>query len=72
MNAIQQRFAGRGLVRPRNHRLIAGVCSGLGQRFGFNPGPARLLFVVVLCLIPGSQIIIYPVLWVLMPNEGSN
>lgn len=28
-----------------------------------------MLFVLVLFLIPGSQVLIYPVLWALMPNE---
>ena len=30
---------------------------------------ARLLFVLILFAIPGSQILIYPVLWILMPSE---
>ncbi len=29
----------------------------------------RLLFVLILLAIPGSQILIYPVLWILMPAE---
>ena len=66
---VQDRFHRQGLVRPRDHRLIAGVCAGLGRRFGLSPLVARLLFVIVLSLIPGSQLIIYPVLWILMPNE---
>jgi phage shock protein PspC (stress-responsive transcriptional regulator) len=31
---------------------------------------ARLLFVLVLMLLPGSQLVIYPVLWILMPSES--
>lgn len=31
--------------------------------------PARLLFGLLLMVIPGSQILIYPVLWILMPSE---
>ena len=58
-----------GLVRPRDGRLLAGVCAGLGRRFGLEPWLARLLFVLVLMLLPGSQILIYPLLWVLMPAE---
>ena len=57
------------LVRPRERRVIAGVCAGLGRRFGLTPWVARLLFILVLMIIPGSQIIIYPILWVLMPSE---
>jgi phage shock protein PspC (stress-responsive transcriptional regulator) len=58
----------RRLVRPRGDRWIAGVCSGLGRRFGLSSGVVRLLFVLS-CLLPGPQVLIYLVLWVLMPNE---
>ena len=51
--------------------MLAGVVAGLGRRFGIDPWPARLLFVLILLLIPGSQILIYPILWILMPNEES-
>jgi phage shock protein PspC (stress-responsive transcriptional regulator) len=43
--------------------------AGLGRRFGIGPWPARLLFVLLLMVVPGSQILIYPVLWILMPSE---
>ena len=59
----------QGLVRPRDGRVIAGVCARLGRRFGLDPWAARLLFVLVLMLVPGSQILVYPILWILMPNE---
>jgi phage shock protein C len=69
MNEIQQAFARQGLVRPQEGRVLGGVCAGLGRRFGIDPGPARLIFVVLLMVIPGSQILIYPILWILMPSE---
>lgn len=69
MNNIHETFENQGLVRPREGRLLAGVVAGLGRRFGIDPWPARLLFVLILLLIPGSQILIYPILWILMPNE---
>ena len=68
MNEVSKGFLRQGLVRPRDERMIAGVCAGLGRRFGLTPTVARVLFVVVLLLIPGSQLIIYPVLWFLMPE----
>ena len=58
----------RRLSRPRNDRRIAGVCAGLGRRFGLSSGVVRLLFVIS-CLLPGPQILIYLVLWALMPSE---
>lgn len=71
MNDIHARFADQGLVRPRDGRLLAGVVAGLGRRFGIDPWPARLLFVLILLIIPGMQFLIYPVLWILMPKEGT-
>ena len=56
------------LTRPRDDRWIAGVCSGLGRRFGLSSGVVRLLFVIS-CLLPGPQILIYLVLWAMMPSE---
>jgi phage shock protein C len=71
VNDIHAAFANQGLVRPRDGRVLAGVVAGLGRRFGIDPWPARLLFVLLLLVIPGSQILIYPVLWILMPREGT-
>lgn len=69
MTDVQRTFAQQGLVRPREGRVLGGVCAGLGRRFGLDPWPARILFVLVLMLIPGSQFLVYPVLWILMPPE---
>ncbi|SDS14802.1 Phage shock protein PspC (stress-responsive transcriptional regulator) [Actinoplanes derwentensis] len=69
MNAVHDSLARQGLIRPLQGRMIAGVCAGLGRRFGLDPWIARLLFVLILFLIPGSQFLVYPILWFLMPNE---
>ncbi|MEU0152709.1 MULTISPECIES: PspC domain-containing protein [Micromonospora] len=58
----------RKLVRPRQGRMLAGVCAGLAQRFGMSAGMVRLLFLLSL-LLPGTQVIVYLILWILMPNE---
>jgi phage shock protein PspC (stress-responsive transcriptional regulator) len=69
MTTVYDSFRQQGLVRPREGRLLGGVCAGLGRRFGIDPWPARLLFALILLVIPGSQILIYPILWILMPSE---
>ncbi len=56
------------LVRPRSGRVIAGVCAGLGRRFGLSPWLVRALFLASL-LLPGPQAVIYLVLWILVPAE---
>jgi phage shock protein PspC (stress-responsive transcriptional regulator) len=58
----------RSLVRPRDNRWIAGVCSGLAYRFGLPPMLVRVLFVLS-CLLPGPQVLVYILLWILMPGE---
>ena len=71
MNDIHQGFARQGLTRPSEGRVLGGVFAGLGRRLGIAPWPARILFVLLLLLIPGSQILIYPILWILMPSESN-
>lgn len=70
MDEIRHTFARQGLYRSRDSRVVAGVCSGIGRRLGMGPWTARLLFVLALMVIPGSQLLVYPVLWVLMPEQG--
>jgi phage shock protein C len=62
-------FRRQGLIRPRQGRILGGVCAGLARRFGIAPWAMRILFIVTLIVIPGSQIIVYPILWILMPSE---
>ena len=69
MNSIHDLFRAHGLVRARNGRILGGVIAGLGRRVGVDPWPARLLFILALLVIPGSQILLYPILWILMPLE---
>ena len=55
------------LLRPRTERMIGGVCGGLGLYFGLDPVIVRLLF-VVLAFTTGLTLILYPILWLVMPD----
>ena len=60
------------LSRSRNDRVLAGVMGGIARRFGWNSTLVRVLFVLISILsaaFPG--IIVYLILWLLMPEEGS-
>ncbi|TJZ53085.1 PspC domain-containing protein [Streptomyces piniterrae] len=59
------------LVRPRNNRMIAGVCAGLARRFGTTPTTMRVIFVAS-CLLPGPQFLLYLALWILLPSENNS
>ena len=49
MDSIRSAFARQGLVRARDGRLLGGVCSGVGRRFGIKPWLSR-----VICVSPES------------------
>ena len=71
MEKIRASLARQGLVRSTDRAIIGGVCAGVGRRLGLTPWVTRLLFLVTLVAIPGSQILLYPLLWFLMPSEDS-
>jgi phage shock protein PspC (stress-responsive transcriptional regulator) len=55
------------LVRSIDDRMIAGVCAGLADYFGLDAAIVRLLFVLFFVL-GGSAILIYLILWIVMPE----
>lgn len=57
------------LIRPRDGRVIAGVCAGLADRFGWDRTLVRTIFVLSFFL-PGPQLLLYIALWVIMPEES--
>lgn len=66
--AIGSAAVTKTLTRPADRAMIAGVCAGLADRFGMRPNTVRLLFVVS-CLLPGPQVVVYLVLWLIMPKR---
>lgn len=58
------------ITRSRSERMIAGVAGGLAAYFNIDPIFVRIAF-VVLTLINGIGAILYLVLWLIVPNEGS-
>jgi phage shock protein PspC (stress-responsive transcriptional regulator) len=64
----RQRLAQQGLSRPRRGRIVAGVCAGIARRYGVSATLVRVLFALSIVL-PGPQIVVYLLLWILMPKE---
>jgi phage shock protein C len=61
---------GRVLTRSHN-KMIAGVCAGIAEYFGWEVTLFRVVFVVVSILsaaFPG--ILVYLVLWIVMPRPA--
>jgi phage shock protein C len=58
------------LYRSQKNRMIAGVCGGLAEWLGWSPAWVRLLYVLVSIFsaaFPGM--IVYIILWVVVPND---
>ena len=61
------------LHRSYRHRMIAGVMGGIAEYLGWSPTLTRVMFVIVSCAsaaVPG--ILIYIILWILMPNADAD
>ncbi|MGN7977722.1 PspC domain-containing protein [Microbacterium sp. 22195] len=56
------------LVRPRQDRVIAGVCSAVARRFDLSPTTVRVVTVLAV-LFAGLSIWAYVLLWIIVPNE---
>ena len=60
----------RRILRSRNERMIAGVAGGLATYFNIDPLIVRLGF-ALLSMFNGIGIMLYLLLWLLLPNEDS-
>ena len=56
--------------RSRRGKMIAGVCAGLAHQFGVSVTGLRLAAVVLTLLGFGWGVIVYVVLWVIMPYRN--
>lgn len=62
----------RPFTRSRNDRMIAGVIGGIAQRFGWSSTLLRVIFVIVsIASVAFPGILVYLILWLLMPEEGA-
>ncbi len=64
----QRSYSGGGkrLFRDPDNRVIGGVCSGLGHYFRTDPVWFRLAFVLAV-IFAGTGILLYLILWIVLP-----
>ncbi|MEZ5071141.1 MAG: PspC domain-containing protein [Bacteroidales bacterium] len=58
---------GRKLYRDPENSVVGGVCGGLGAYFNMDPIIFRLLFVVFF-FAGGASILVYIILWIVLPK----
>ncbi len=56
------------LLRLRDPRAIAGVCSGIALFYGWDVTVVRILFAVFTFLTTGVGILVYVAAWLLLPE----
>jgi phage shock protein PspC (stress-responsive transcriptional regulator) len=67
---LSLRYAPSDWYRSTHDRMVAGVCGGLAQQFGVPTAVIRLAFVLMTFFSAGMGILIYLVLWIVMPSDA--
>ncbi|MCG8411749.1 MAG: PspC domain-containing protein [Bacteroidales bacterium] len=58
------------LTRSQKQCLIAGVCSGIAEYLGWDIALVRILyFILSICSTVFPGVLIYLILWIVMPTE---
>ena len=50
-----------------NNQMIAGVCSGIAEFLNLDPTIVRVLYALFTIATGGTGILIYVILWIIMP-----
>jgi phage shock protein C len=58
------------LYRSQTDKMVGGVCGGLGHYLGIDTTLVRLFFVILGFANGGIALLLYFVLWIVMPLEG--
>lgn len=66
--SVEEAKRRRRLYRDPDHRVIGGVCGGLGAYFNMDPVVLRIIFVVLLFATSGAAILAYIILWIAVPK----
>ncbi len=70
MDGEADRFGDRKrLRRSRREKLLGGVCGGFAEYFDVDPVLVRIIWIVLAFASLGTAILIYIILWVIMPED---
>lgn len=59
------------IFRDPDNKVLGGVCSGLGYYFGFDPLWLRIAFAVIFFAGFGSGLLVYILLWIIIPKANT-
>ena len=58
-------------LRRSNDKMIAGVCAGLAHYFDLDPTVIRIVYVLLSIFTAFAGVLVYLILWLIMPKEQS-
>jgi phage shock protein C len=58
------------LLRSRKDRMVAGVCAGIADYFGWDVTLVRVIVAAVSVLTGGTGVLAYLAAWAIVPAEG--
>jgi phage shock protein C len=65
---LEETMEPKKLYRSMKNKMLGGVSAGLGEYFAIDPTIVRLGF-VALALLGGPGIVIYVIMWLVVPPE---
>jgi phage shock protein C len=63
--------SGKRLLRAREGRMVAGVCTGLGRYFGVDVNLVRLAF-GIFTVFYGLGVLLYLIAWLILPEDDDS
>ena len=57
------------LYRSGKDKLVGGVCGGIGEYFKIDPVIVRIVWVILAVASFGTAILVYIILWILIPRD---
>ncbi|NQT33735.1 PspC domain-containing protein [bacterium] len=64
---VEGKVSSKRLYRSMDNRLLAGVCSGLGEYFEIDPVIIRIIWIIL--GIGGYGILLYMLFWLIIPRK---
>ena len=63
------KIGAKPFVRPRDDRIILGVCSGIARKLGINSMTSRVVFSLLTLFTGGGLAVVYPIIFLISPSE---
>ena len=64
-------MAEKKLYRSGKNRMLAGVCGGIAEYYGWDPTMVRLALAII-TLVWGAGLLLYIIAWLVMPKNPAH